>query len=715
MPVPAVALSAIAPGGVCFSSRSTSHGSSLDYEQNARFSSCSSPAVSSSSTCSRKPMQGGLSCLFSSSPSARLAPTTASTSLNDEHSSVCHDNELGSSYSYSPCSSSIKCREHSPVSVFQSLASCSSRSSPLLRIPRDSNRVVDLRAGFQEDRKREPSRKREVLPGALGSYLNYDSPSLPVSGGVGSVNAEDLPFDFEESLGELGTSVEPYANELLAGAQSRHKIFTDEFVVKAFYEADKAHKGQMRVSGDPYLQHCVETAVLLAKIGANATVVAAGLLHDTVDDSFMTHDYIRREFGAGIADLVEGVSKLSHLSKLARLNNTANRTVEADRLQTMFLAMTDARAVLIKLADRLHNMMTLDALPMVKQQRFAKETLVIFVPLANRLGISSWKEQLENLCFKHLYPEQYKKLSLKLLKSFDEAMISSAIKTLEKALKDRGISYQFLSGRCKSLYGIYSKMLKKNQTMDEIHDKHGLRLIVENEEDCYTALGIVHDLWPEAPGSFKDYIAHPKHNGYRSLHTVVLSQDMCPLEVQIRTKAMHLQAEFGIAARWRYKEGDHQHSSFVLQIVEWARWVVSWQCEALNIDRPSSFGDDDSIRPPCPFPSHSDSCPYFYSQQCDYTGPIFIIILENEKMTIQELPTDSTVMDLLERVGRGSARCPGYGFTVKEELRPRLNNQPVNDPNQKLRMGDLVELTPAISDRSLTEYREEMQRMYDQD
>ncbi|KAJ8471182.1 hypothetical protein OPV22_025525 [Ensete ventricosum] len=623
MPVPAVALSAIAPGGVCFNSRSTSHVSSLDYEKNARFSSCSSPAVSSPSTCGRKPMQGGLSCLFSSSPSARLAPTTASTSLNDEHSSLLHDNELGGSYSYSPCSSSNKCRDHSPVSVLQSLASCSSRSPPLLRIPRDLNRVVDVRAGFQE------SRKREVLPGALGSYLNYDSPSLPVSGGVGSVNADDLPFDFEESLGELGTSVEPYAIELLAGAQSRHKMFTDEFVVKAFYEADKAHKGQMRVSGDPYLQHCVETAVLLAKIGANATVVAAGLLHDTVDDSFMTHDYILREFGAGIADLVEGVSKLSHLSKLARLNNTANRTVEADKLHTMFLAMTDARAVLIKLADRLHNMMTLEALPMVKQQRFAKETLVIFVPLANRLGISSWKEQLENLCFKHLYPEQYKKLSLKLLKSFDEATISSAIKALEKALKDRGISYQFLSGRCKSLYGIYSKMLKKNQTMDEIHDKHGLRLIVENEEDCYTALGIVHGLWPQVPGSFKDYIAHSKCNGYRSLHTVVLSQDTCPLEVQIRTKAMHLQAEFGIAAHWRYKEVD-------------------------NVTIPDPFSS-------------------LYSKM---------------------------------------RRWP---YRMKEELRPRLNNQPVDDPNRKLRMGDLVELTPAISDRSLMEYREEIQRMYDQD
>ncbi|WOL09384.1 hypothetical protein Cni_G18137 [Canna indica] len=713
MSVPSVALPAVASGGVCLSSRLSSHGSShcsADYEQNARFSSCGSAAASSPSSCGRKTISGGLSCLFSLSPSARLSTNTVHSGFTDDVSSLRHDRseEFGSSFSYSPSSSSIKFRELSPASVFQSLVSCSSRSPPLLRIPRELNRVIDMRAG-----------REKLLNGfvgyALGSCLDYDSPTLPVPGDGSGVNAEDLPFDLDESLGELGTSVEPYANDLLVGAQSRHKIFNDKAVVKAFFEAEKAHKGQMRVSGDPYLQHCVETALLLAKIGANATVVAAGLLHDAVDDSFMTYDYILREFGPSIADLVEGVSRLSHLSKLARVNNTANQTAEADKLHTMFLAMIDARAVLIKLADRLHNMMTLEALPKFKQHRFAKETLVIFVPLANRLGISSWKEQLENLCFKYLYPDQYKNLSSKLLKSSDEAMISSSIGRLDNALKEKGISYHSLSGRYKSLFSIYSKMLKKNQTMDKIHDIHGLRLIVEKEEDCHTALEIVHGLWPEIPGSFKDYIAHPKVNRYRSLHTVVLNQDMLPLEVQIRTKEMHLQAEFGIAAHWRYKEGDCQHSSFVLQMVEWARWVVSWQCETLNMDHPSSYGDNDSIRPPCPFPTHSDSCPYSYSRQSNYTGPIFIIILENEKMTVQEFSTKSTVMDLLEKVGRGSTRWPGYSFTVKEELRPRLNNQPISDPNQELRMGDLVELTPVISDRSLTEYREEIQRMYDKD
>lgn len=194
--------------------------------------------------------------------------------------------------------------------------------------------------------------------------------------------------------------------------------------------------------------------------------------------------------------------------------------------------------------------------------------------------------------------------------------------------------------------------------MDEIHDIHGLRLIVKNEEDCYNALDIVHQLWPEVPERFKNYITHPKFNGYdiipvvrlgrsvnlspglllnlacryQSLHSIVLSEDMLPLEVQIRTRDMHLQAEYGFAAHWRYKEGDSQHSSFVLQMVEWARWVVSWQCETMNLDRPSSFGDADSIRPPCPFPYHSDDCPCSYTKQCDHKGPIFVIMLENDKV-----------------------------------------------------------------------------------
>ncbi|XP_026658498.1 probable GTP diphosphokinase RSH2, chloroplastic isoform X2 [Phoenix dactylifera] len=661
MSVPAIVFYASAPSGVCSSPHysfqiGSSHGSP-DYELNSRLPASSTTVTTASLGSGQKPVLGGLSCLFSS-PSTRYAPSAATSSFagGDDLGLLGRDrsDELGSSFSYSPYSSSVRGRDLSPVSVFQGPGSCSgsigmavgcsSRSPPCLRSSREWN-GGDLRAG-----------RERLFNGFVrnaSSCLDYDSTSFPMPGGGGGIDVEEFPLNAEEGLGELGPNCEPYARELLSGAQLRHKIFKEDFVVKAFYEAEKAHRGQ--------------------------------------------------------------VSKLSHLSKLARENNTASRTIEADRLHTMFLAMADARAVLIKLADRLHNMMTLEALPMVKQQRFAKETLEIFAPLANRLGISSWKEKLENLCFKHLYPDQYKELSSKLLRSFDEAMIASAIEKLDRALKDGGVSYHVLSGRHKSLYSIYTKMLKKKLSMDEIHDIHGLRLIVKNEEDCYTALDIVHQLWPEVPGKFKDYMTHPKFNGYQSLHSVVLSEDMLPLEVQIRTRDMHLQAEYGFAAHWRYKEGDSQHSSFVLQMVEWARWVVSWQCETMNLDRPSSVGDADSIRPPCPFPHHSDDCPCSYTKQCDHKGPIFVIMLENDKMSVHEFPTNSTVKDLMVRVGRASQRWPTYGFAVKEDLRPRLNHEPVSDPTQKLRMGDVVELSPAIPDKSLTECREEIQRMYDRD
>lgn len=514
---------------------------------------------------------------------------------------------------------------------------------------------------------------------------------------------EQLPFAMDDEGEERR---QPYARNLLRRAQLKHKIFEDESVIKAFYEAEKAHRGQMRANGDPYLQHCVETAILLAEIGANATVVIAGILHDTLDDSFMSYDYILRTFGSGVADLVEGVSKLSQLSKLARENNTACKTVEADRLHTMFLAMADARAVLIKLADRLHNMVTLYALPPDKQQRFAKETLEIFAPLANRLGISSWKVELENLCFKHLHPDQHQEMSAMLEDSFDEAMITLAIEKMEQALKKEGISYHVVSGRHKSLYSIYCKMLKKKLSMDEIHDIHGLRLIVDNEKDCYKALGVVHKLWSEVPGKLKDYITHPKFNGYKSLHTVVMGDGTIPLEVQIRTKEMHLQAEFGFAAHWRYKEGDCKHSSFVLQMVEWARWVVTWHCETMSKDICSS-------EPLCSFPSHAEDCPFSYKPNGNQEGPVYVIVIENDKMTVQEFPASSTVSDLLSRAGPGSSRWSMYSIPEKEELRPRLNQVPVSDLKCKLKMGDVVELTPAIPDESLTEYREEIQRMYD--
>ncbi|KAL2555025.1 putative GTP diphosphokinase RSH3 [Forsythia ovata] len=705
MVVPTIALYATPPSSMCSAPHScqiNSH-ATYDFDVNGR----SASSASTSASPSQKPIVGGLSCLFSS-PAMKISSYSSGA---EELGSLWHDrtDELSSSFRYTSLGSSLKRDQahQSPVSVFQGPSSTigsSSRSSHM-RISGDLHSVRSGSTGLFS----------RIVRRALGSYVDYDSP--PTDFDVkhfdpfvsSNVLADELTFNMEDNFTEL--DIPPYAKDLLYDAQSRHTIFRDDFVIKAFYEAEKAHRGQMRESGHPYLQHCVETAALLSMIGANSTVVAAGLLHDTVDDSFVTYDYISKTFGAGVSDLVEGVSKLSQLSKLARDNNTASKSVEADRLHTMFLAMADARAVLIKLADRLHNMMTLDALPLIKQQRFAKETLEIFVPLANRLGIFTWKEQLENLCFKHLNPDQHQELSAKLVKSFDEARITSAVEKLEQALKDGAISYHCLSGRHKSLYSIYSKMSKKKLNMDEIHDIHGLRLIVETEEDCYKALRVVNQLWCEVSGRFKDYILHPKFNGYQSLHTVVVGEGMIPLEVQIRTKEMHLQAEYGFAAHWRYKEGDCKHSSFILQMVEWARWVITWQCEAMKKES-SSIGFVESLKPPCTFPVHSEDCPFSCRPQCASDGPVFVIMIENEKMSVQEFPANSSMMDLLERAGQSSCRWTPYGFPVKEELRPRLNHEPVNDPNRKLKMGDVVELTPAIPDKSLTECREEIQRMY---
>lgn len=712
MAVPTIALYASPPSSVCSATHQINAHTTYDFDLNSRSSASTSSTAAAPS--SQKQTIGGLSCLFSSS-----------SEMGSYRSEELKELSSSFGYAYSPSklcgsSSSLK-RDQSPVSVFQGPVSCSgngsyshSRSSPPIRTAREK---ADVNVNFHTFFKGSSGLFNGFVRNALGSCVDYDSSSFRVHNGDAGLNVgssaaliDELTFNLEDNIVE--GNLETYAKEFLANAQLKHKIFREDFVIKAFYEAERAHRGQMRASGDPYLLHCVETAMLLAAIGANSTVVAAGLLHDTLDDAFLSYDYIFRTFGAGVADLVEGVSKLSQLSKLARENNTASKTVEADRLHTMFLAMADARAVLIKLADRLHNMMTLDALPLCKQQRFAKETLEIFVPLANRLGISTWKVQLENLCFKHLNPDQHTELSSKLVECFDEAMITSAIEKLEQALKDKNISFLVLCGRHKSLYSIHCKMLKKKLTMDEIHDIHGLRLIVENEEDCYQALRVVHQLWAEVPGKMKDYITRPKFNGYQSLHTVVTGEGLVPLEVQIRTKEMHLQAEFGFAAHWRYKEGDCQHSSFVLQMVEWARWVLTWQCEAMTKDR-SCVGNGDSIKPSCTFPSHADDCPFSYKPQCSHDGPVFVIMIENDKMSVQEFPANSTVMDLLERAGRGSSRWSPYGFPLKEELRPRLNHKAVGDPRCKLKMGDVVELTPAIPDKSLTEYREEIQRMYE--
>lgn len=251
------------------------------------------------------------------------------------------------------------------------------------------------------------------------------------------------------------------------------------------------------------------------------------------------------------------------------------------------------------------------------------------------------------------------------------------------------------------MYSIYSKMTRKKLAMDEIYDIHGVRVILENKADCFTTLEVVHHLWPRIPGKFKDYINSPKSNGYQSLHTVVLSKETLPLEIQIRTRDMHLQAEFGIAAHWRYKEGVRNCSASVPEMVEWVRWVVTWQCETLHIDHPSSLALGASPRAVCTFPSHSDDCPFSYSKRCDHNGPILVILLENEKMSVQELPQNSTILDLLKR-----ASC--YDM----QLRLRLNCLLVHNLNQELKMGDVLELIPSTPCKS-GGYTRELHQMFD--
>lgn len=522
-----------------------------------------------------------------------------------------------------------------------------------------------------------------------------------------------LPFNNSSGLRALKKRVS-LANEILRNAQLRHEIFNDPFVVKAFREAERAHIGQYRATGDPYIVHCVETALLLAAAGASKDVVAAGLLHDTLDDSLWDRTKLRVSFGDDVVNLVEGVSRLSELSQLARNNNTANNSLEADRLRTMFLAMVDVRVVLIKLADRLHNMRTLGSLPETKQQRIARETLELFAPLASRLGIWNWKAEMEDLCFKYLKPEEYHNLDNELTNRSREVYMMSAIKKLDGALREAGIPFHDLCGRTKNLYSIHSKMSRKGRSLDEICDVRGLRLIVTDVDSCFSALELIHMLWHWIPGKQKDYINHPKHNGYQSLHTAIMGEDGFPLEVQIRTMEMHHCAEFGVAAHWRYKEGHSRYSTYVSQRIEWARWVLTWHGEYMDSKLRLSPLELD-LRPPCPFPFHTECCPHSLSQiepPGHEKDPLLVIILEDEKMSVQELPFGSTASDLLRRITPKESLLSDFELTSWKEMRLLINHKIVNSLEQKLVMGDMVEFMPFIPAESLDKCREKIRRMY---
>lgn len=341
-----------------------------------------------------------------------------------------------------------------------------------------------------------------------------------------------------------------------------------DLVRRAYEFAVTAHEGQFRKSGEPYVQHALAVAGLLAELRMDAETVAAGLLHDVVEDCDVSVEELAGAFGPAVAGMVDGVTKLEEIKRLGRVGETERNEQELESLRKMFLAMArDARVMLIKLADRLHNMRTLAALPPERQRRLARETMEIYAPLANRLGIWRWKGELEDLAFRCLEPETYHEIAVQLTarRAEREAEIERHVAHLRHHLRLEGIGAE-ISGRSKHIYSIYRKMRRKQVPLERVYDIRAIRIIVGSILDCYHALGIVHSLWTPIPGEFDDYIATPKENMYQSLHTAVVGTDGKTLEVQIRTAYMHRIAEYGIAAHWRYKEGTRQDRQFEEQI-----------------------------------------------------------------------------------------------------------------------------------------------------
>lgn len=366
--------------------------------------------------------------------------------------------------------------------------------------------------------------------------------------------------------------------EDIIGLVKQKKRWADtKIILKAYNYAKEKHGTQCRKSGEPYIIHPVQVAYILADIGLDESTICAALLHDVVEDTEVTHEDLVRDFGEEIANMVAGVTKLGELRYQA---STEERQVENYR--KMFLAMgKDIRVIIIKLADRLHNLRTLKYLRRDRQIANAKETMELYAPLANRLGIYSLKWELEDLAFKYLYPEEYRELVEGIDKKREERLkfIEKIMGDIRGALKKQKIEAE-VTGRAKHLYSIYRKMKRDNKTLDQIYDLFALRILVNSVKDCYTALGVVHEMYSPMPGRFKDYIAVPKPNMYQSIHTTLLGEKGTPFEVQIRTWEMHRIAEYGIAAHWAYKEANYGKKG--KQVVEVTNDKLSWLRETLE-------------------------------------------------------------------------------------------------------------------------------------
>lgn len=378
---------------------------------------------------------------------------------------------------------------------------------------------------------------------------------------------------------------------LLKAIEHRRKLPDSEIdlLQKAFLTAQKAHEPQKRSSGEPYFNHVFQTASKLAEWGLDSTTVAAGLLHDTVEDTSYKLETLRKDFGEEVAFLVSGVTKLGHL-KYRSSPQTEKERMEhaAENLRKMILAISeDLRVVFIKLADRLHNMKTLGAVPPQKQKRIALETLEIYAPLAYRLGMQGLSGELEDLTFMYLQPEEYKWMTTHVKEQHDERVqyLERVEVLLREALGSAGIVPVKIDYRAKRISSLYKKLLRANMSLEQIYDLVALRVIVNTVEECYAALGIIHQTWPPLPGRIKDYIALPKPNGYKSLHTTVFCEDKKITEIQIRTLQMHEEAENGIAAHWAYSQAKtskhfmegNKHVTANQADITWVQQLRTWQ------------------------------------------------------------------------------------------------------------------------------------------
>ena len=341
----------------------------------------------------------------------------------------------------------------------------------------------------------------------------------------------------------------------------------------AFRLAEEAHRGQFRKSGDPYISHPIAVAEILSQWQLDAQTLIAALLHDVVEDTHVSKEEITVKFGKSVADLVDGVSKLD------RLEFQTQQDAQAENFRKMLLAMArDVRVILIKLADRLHNMRTLDAVPTAKRRRIARETIEIYGPIANRLGLDSIYRELQELSFQFLYPLRFAVLNkaLKAARGNRREVIARVLKAIKKQLSDAGIKPQVV-GREKHLYSIYKKMVEKRLTFSQVLDIYGFRVIVEDVPACYLGLGALHGLYKPVPGKFKDYIAIPKSNGYQSLHTTLIGPFGTPIEIQIRTWKMHRVAESGVASHWLYKDGKEKFSDVQQRTTKWLQSLLELQ------------------------------------------------------------------------------------------------------------------------------------------